>query len=329
MLDERLDKMLSEYEAVFGKNDNDKAVSARLESLILAAEAKFGQQVVVLVDEYDAPLLDSLVDKDSFEQMRQKLRDFYSPLKSLDPHLRFIFITGITKLSLHVIPASERESPFWGIPNQVGYDTEWAGLNHLSDISMLDEYATLCGISEDELHTQMKPEIEAMAQASGKTFEQTCNALKRQYDGYHFSKNSPDIYNPFSLMNALQDKDLANYWFESGTPTFLIEWIRKYGIRPDLLESGVEAAADDFNVPTEGNGSPIPVLYQSGYLTIKSYDKTQFLPYTLAYPNEEVTQGFTRGLLKCYSGKESLDYKVGVNIDSKKRNIDEWKVVED
>ncbi len=313
MLDERIDKMLSEYEAIYGKNEKDIAVSARMESLILAAEKKTGEKVVFLVDEYDAPLLDTLVDHKAFEAMRQTLRDFYSPLKSLDAHLRFIFITGITKLSLHVIPASERESLFLGIPDQVGYDTGWAGLNHLSDISMLDEYATLCGISEEELRTQMKPEIEAMAAATGKTFEQVCGELKRKYDGYHFSAKSPDIYNPFSLMNSLQKKELTNYWFETGTPTFLIDWIRKFGIDPELLKNGIAASSEDFNVPTEGSESPVPVMYQSGYLTIKGYDETQFLPYTLAYPNEEVRDGFVRGLLKCYSGQESMAYNTTAN----------------
>lgn len=298
-LNQLLDMQLKDYESFYGisippmqPGEEKLKNSSRLQKLILAAEKQFGQQVVFLVDEYDAPLLDTLVDHEVFEAMRQTLRDFYSPLKSLDPHLRFIFITGITKFS------------------QLSIFSE---LNNLKIISMVDEYASICGITEEELHTQMKPEVEAMAQATGKTFEQTCEALKRKYDGYHFSKKSPDIYNPFSLMNALQDKDLTNYWFESGTPTYLIEWIRKFGLRPELLESGVEAAADDFNVPTEGNGNPIPVLYQSGYLTIKSFDDSQFLPYTLAYPNEEVTQGFTRGLLKCYSGKESLDYNAAAN----------------
>ena len=301
MLDERIDKMLSEYEAIYGKNEKDIAVSARMESLILAAEKKTGEKVVFLVDEYDAPLLDTLVDHKAFEAMRQTLRDFYSPLKSLDAHLRFIFITGITKLSLHVIPASERESPFLGIPDQVGYDTGWAGLNHLSDISMLDEYATLCGISEEELRTQMKPEIEAMAAATGKTFEQVCGELKRKYDGYHFSAKSPDIYNPFSLMNSLQKKELTNYWFETGTPTYIIEQINKFNIDPEELAKGIEATADMFNIPTETSANPMPVLYQSGYLTIKGF-RPRGNVYKLAIPNEEVREGIFKSLLPHYAG---------------------------
>ena len=153
---------------------------------------------------------------------------------------------------------------------------------------MVDDYAALCGITEDELRTQMKPEFEAMVQTTGKTFEQVCAGLKQKYDGYHFSEKSPDIYKPFSVINALQDKKLTNYWFETGTPTYLMDWICKFGIDAELLKNGIASYTEDFNVPTEGNGSPIPALYQSGYLTIKSYDESQFLPYTQAYPNGNV-----------------------------------------
>ena len=298
-LDELINTQLARYEALYEisspakqPSEEKKKYSTRLEALIFAAEQQYGQQVVFLVDEYDAPLLDTLVDHKAFEAMRQTLRDFYSPLKSLDAHLRFIFITGITKFS------------------QLSIFSE---LNNLNIISMDNEYATLCGISEEELRTQMKPEIEAMAAATGKTFEQVCGELKRKYDGYHFSAKSPDIYNPFSLMNSLQKKELTNYWFETGTPTFLIDWIRKFGIDPELLKNGIAASSEDFNVPTEGSESPVPVMYQSGYLTIKGYDETQFLPYTLAYPNEEVRDGFVRGLLKCYSGQESMAYNTTAN----------------
>ena len=306
-LNQLLDMQLTDYESLYGisippmrPGEEKLKNSSRLQKLILAAEKQFGQQVVFLVDEYDAPLLDTLVDYEVFEAMRQTLRDFYSPLKSLDPHLRFIFITGITKLSLHVIPASERESPFLGIPDQVGYDTGWTGLNHLSNISMVDEYASICGITEEELHTQMKQEIEAMAQATGKSFDQVCAGLKRKYDGYHFSPKSPDVYNPFSLMNSLQKKELSNYWFETGTPTHLVEQIKNFDIDPESLARGIEATAEMFNIPAENSANPIPVLYQSGYLTIKGFD-ADFGIYTLAYPNDEVTMGFSKSLMPYYA----------------------------
>ncbi len=285
-LDELLDIQLKRYESLYGLSSQSTLPgegklksSTRLQNLIFAAEQQHGQQVVFLADEYDAPLLDTLVDKDSFEQMRQKLRDFYSPLKSLDPHLRFIFITGITKFS------------------QLSIFSE---LNNLKIISLMDEFASICGITEEELHTQMKPEIEAMAQETNKTFEQVCAALKHKYDGYHFSKKSPDIYNPFSLMNALQDKDLSNYWFGTGTPIHLIEQIQNFDINPESLARGVEATAEMFNVPAESSSNPIPVLYQSGYLTIKDFD-ADFNIYTLAYPNDEVTIGFSKSLMPYYA----------------------------
>ncbi len=280
VLQAQLNSMLSEYESIYGKKTADTLPSIRLQNLILAAEQKFGEKVVFLVDEYDAPLRDTIVDKETFDQMRQTLRDFYSPLKSLDPHLRFIFITGITKFS------------------QLSIFSE---LNNLKIISMLDEYATLCGISEEELHTQMKPEIDAMAQATGKTFKQVCDALKKKYDGYHFSKNSPDIYNPFSVMQALQDKDLTNYWFETGTPLHLIQQIKKFNIDPEEIAKGIEATADMFNIPAESAANPMPVLYQSGYLTIKGFRPRGSL-YKLAIPNEEVCEGLFKSLLPCYAG---------------------------
>ena len=253
---------------------------------------KTGQKVVFLVDEYDAPLLDTLVDSKAFEKMRQMLRDFYSPLKANDAHIKFIFISGITKFS------------------QLSIFSE---LNNLNIISMMDEYASICGITEEEMQTQMRPEIENFAKSMGITFDQTCAKLKRKYDGYHFSEKSPDIYNPFSLLKALKEKKLKDYWFETGTPTILVEQIRNYIIDPNLLETGLQAGEDEFNVPAEGNKNPIPVLYQSGYLTIRGFDGSKFLPYTLAYPNEEVREGFIKGLLKNYSGQEATAYNTVAN----------------
>ena len=288
-LDELLDIQLKEFESLYGihgqpaQSCKEKLKnSSRLQNLILAAEQQTGQQVVFLVDEYDAPLLDTLVDNTSFETMRQTLRDFYSPLKSLDAHLRFIFITGITKFS------------------QLSVFSE---LNNLNIISMDNEYATLCGISEEELHTQMKSDIEAMAAATGKTFEQVCDGLKRKYDGYHFSIKSPDIYNPFSLMNSLQKKELTNYWFETGTPIHLIEQIKKFNINPEEIAKGIEATADMFNIPAESSANPMPVLYQSGYLTIKGF-RPRGSVYRLAIPNEEVREGMFKNLLPHYAGIE-------------------------
>ena len=279
-----IDSMLAAYENLYGIETSadikDKPKnSIRLNNLILAAEQQTGQKVVFLVDEYDAPLLDTLVDKDSFEKMRQTLRDFYSPLKANDAHLKFIFITGITKFS------------------QLSIFSE---LNNLKNISMLDEYASICGITEDEMKTQMKPEVQVFADAVEKSFEQACALLKQKYDGYHFSPKSPDIYNPYSLLNALQDRTLKNYWFETGTPTFLVEQIKKFNLLPESFSNGFDAIENMFNVPAENATDPLPVLFQSGYLTIKGYDARDNI-YTLGFPNDEVAYGFSNCLMPYYA----------------------------
>ena len=283
-LKELIDVQLEEYESKFGisgltPSGKKRKNSIRLKNIILAAEQKTGQKVVFLVDEYDAPLLDTLVDNASFEKMRQTLRDFYSPLKANDAHLKFIFITGITKFS------------------QLSIFSE---LNNLNLISMDDEYASICGITEDEMKTQMKPEIEEFAESFGKTFDQACALLKRKYDGYHFSQRSPDIYNPFSLLNALSKKDLGSYWFGTGTPTFLAEQMKKFDIEPETIDEGFDATESVFDIPTETAVTPVAVLYQSGYLTIKGF-RPRGRVYKLAIPNEEVREGLLKCLLPFYA----------------------------
>ena len=279
-----IDSMLTAYENLYGIETpaeiKDKPKnSIRLNNLILAAKQQTGQKVVFLVDEYDAPLLDTLVDKAAFEDMRQKLRDFYSPLKANDAHIKFIFISGITKFS------------------QLSIFSE---LNNLNLISMDDEYASICGITEDEMKTQMKPEIEEFAESFGKPFDQACALLKRKYDGYHFSQRSPDIYNPFSLLNALSKKDFGNYWFGTGTPTFLAEQMKKFDIEPETIDEGFDATESVFDIPTETAVTPVAVLYQSGYLTIKGF-RPRGRVYKLAIPNEEVREGLLKCLLPFYA----------------------------
>ena len=283
-LSELIDLQLGEYEAAFKvsastPSGKKRKNSLRLRNIILAAEKKTGQKVVFLVDEYDAPLLDTLVDSKTFEKMRQMLRDFYSPLKANDAHIKFIFISGITKFS------------------QLSIFSE---LNNLNIISMMDEYASICGITEDEMQTQMRPEIEDFAKSTGKNFDQTCAILKRKYDGYHFSEKSPDIYNPFSLLKALMEKKLKDFWFETGTPTFLAKQIKKYNIEPESIDEGFDATESVFNIPTETAVTPIAVLYQSGYLTIKGF-RPRGNVYKLAIPNEEVREGLLKCLLPFYA----------------------------
>ena len=284
-LEQLLEILLREYENRFGitppeipQKDEKLKYGIRLRNLILETERMFGQKVVFLVDEYDAPLLDTLVDSKTFEEMRQTLRDFYSPLKANDAHIKFIFISGITKFS------------------QLSIFSE---LNSLNIISMMDAYASICGITEKEMQTQLMPEIEAFAQSNGKTFDQACSLLKRKYDGYHFSENSPDIYNPFSLLKALSEKKLKDYWFETGTPTFLVKQIKKYNIEPEDIDEGFDATESVFNIPAERAVTPIAVLYQSGYLTIKGFRQRGSV-YKLAIPNEEVREGLLKSLLPNY-----------------------------
>ena len=273
----QLNLFLSRWEEIYGKKEEEEGAAERLQGIILRAYAKTGKPVVVLIDEYDAPLLDSNSDTLLQQQLRTEMRKFFSPLKGLGQYLRFLFITGISKFS------------------QLSIFSE---LNNLQNISMRDDFSALCGITEQELLTQLKPDIERMAEANDETYEEACLHLKRQYDGYHFSKSCADIYNPFSLFNAFNSKEYKNYWFSTGTPTFLIDILRHADFDVRALE-GVEATDEQFDAPTEQITSPIPVLYQSGYLTIKGYDR-DFQIYRLAYPNGEVRKGFIESLLPSY-----------------------------
>ena len=286
-LEERLNVQLSQYEERYGRASYATEPGSRLNGLIRRAkEVKEGRNVVVLVDEYDAPLLDTVMDAASFENMRTMLRSFYSPLKESAEHLRFVFLTGITKFS------------------QLSIFSE---LNNLKIISMRDEYATICGITEEEIRRQLQPEVAALAEKYGIDFEKAMTMLKKKYDGYHFTKNCPDIYNPYSLLNCLSDRELDNYWYASGTPTHLTEMLSKYAIRPEELEEFYAADAAIFDAPTEKADTPIPVLYQSGYLTIKG---TRGVRYLLGFPNEEVRMGFLTELMPFYSGKSESENKI-------------------
>ena len=272
-----LSSMLEREEQKWGITTPKPDANDRLHDLILTAHQQTGRQVVVLIDEYDAPLLDVSHQNDLLQEMRQIMRNFYSPLKDCDPHLKFVFITGITKFS------------------QLSIFSE---LNNLKNISMIPEFAAVCGITEEEMLTQMSDYIDKFAQDNEQTRDEAIADLKRQYDGYHFAWPSSDIYNPFSLLNALQDRMLKSYWFESGTPTFLIEKLREFHTLPsDITRKEVMASA--FDVPTESMKSITPLLYQSGYVTIKAYDPLIGL-YHLDIPNQEIRIGLMESLLPNY-----------------------------
>ena len=252
-------------------------VNIRLTDLIEAVYRKTGKQVVVLIDEYDAPLLDVVHEDMLLPQLRDTMRNFYSPLKAAEPMLRFVFMTGITKFS------------------QLSIFSE---LNNIKNVSMDEPYAAICGITKDEMLTQMSDDIDELASKLELSREETIAKLTGQYDGYHFTWPSPDVFNPFSLLNCFADGKLGAYWFGSGTPTYLINMMRKFGMKPSQLGS-VRAKASSFDAATEKLTSIIPLLYQSGYLTIKGYDRRLDV-YTLDIPNNEIRVGLYDSLLPGY-----------------------------
>ena len=269
---------LEPLERKYGIATPKKGVNNRMADLITAAYEQTGKQVVVLIDEYDAPLLDVVHEDAKLEELRNVMRNFYSPLKDCEPMLRFVFLTGITKFS------------------QLSIFSE---LNNITDVSMDDEYAAICGITMEELQTQMSPDIDALGKKIGKTREETIETLKSYYDGYHFSGASPDMFNPFSLLNAMAKGKLDYYWFTSGTPTSLINMMKKFGTVYTDFAEGMEADASDFDAPTETMTNITPLLYQSGYITIKDYDK-EYDSYLLGIPNKEVLLGLTKALIPHY-----------------------------
>ena len=281
-LESMLSFQLSGYEQIYGKAEEAVKLNDRMTSLIMRANEQTGRQVVVLIDEYDAPLLDVMHEETDLPVLRNVMRNFYSPLKACDPYLRFVFLTGITKFS------------------QLSIFSE---LNNILNISMLKPYAAICGITQEEMQEQMTAYIERLAVSQEMSKEETLQKLKEKYDGYHFTWPSPDIYNPFSLLNAFADGRLDSYWFGSGTPTYLIEMLNKFGVLPSRI-GGNEAVAADFDAPTERMQSITPLLYQSGYVTIKGYDE-MFQIYTLDIPNAEVRIGLMRSLIPYYVTRDT------------------------
>ena len=276
-LEEYLGFVLSKQEKVWGIEKPVVGANNRLTDLIDTAYEKTGKQVVVLIDEYDAPMLDVAHEKESLDVLRDVMRNFYSPLKMCEPKLRFVFLTGITKFS------------------QVSIFSE---LNNIKNVSMDDEYAGICGITKEELLTQMSEDIDALAEAQEISREEAIAKLKENYDGYHFSPASPDVYNPFSLLNCFEDKKFGAYWFSSGTPTYLINMLRKFSVLPTKIGK-MFARSSAFDAPTENMKTITPLLYQSGYITIKDYDKMSQL-FTLDLPNKEIKVGLFENLLPNY-----------------------------
>src|SRR5574344_174914 len=281
-LERYLGNRLAEYEGMYGITHPATDNNDRFTALIQAAYHKTGKKVVILIDEYDAPLLDVVHEDTMLPVLRNVMRNFYSPLKDCDPYLRFVFLTGITKFS------------------QLSIFSE---LNNLKNISMEEEFAAVCGITVDEVKGQMMGYIDRLAEKQKYTREETIEKLRSNYDGYHFTWPSSDIYNPFSLLNCFADKMFDMYWFSSGTPTYMIEMMRKFGVIPSDIGEGVDAIRPEFDAPTENMESLTPLLYQSGYLTIKNFDAFGEV-YHLGIPNKEIRVGLFQSLLPKYLGNK-------------------------
>ncbi len=277
-LKSELNNKLQYYEETYGREECEMPLGDRLANLIVRAYQQTGKKTVVLIDEYDAPVLDILPlnDKERISELQRVLNNFYGPLKYCDPYLRFVFMTGISKFSTMTI---------------------FSGLNNLENISMDEEYAAICGITKEEMLAQMAPDIENLAGELEITKEEAVEKLKEMYDGYHFTWPSPDIYNPFSLINAFEDGKIQPYWFGTGTSSYLIEMLRKYNVKPSKIGGVVDRS--EFDVPLEDAISINPLLYQSGYVTIKACVPAADV-YTLDIPNSEIRVALFKSLLPHY-----------------------------
>ena len=285
---QELSRLLDEKEIKYGANPKETTPGMRLAGLVNRANEQTGTQVVVIIDEYDAPLLDVLHDEERLSEMREVMQEFYQRLKMLEPKLKFCFITGITKFSQLSI---------------------FSTINNLTNVSMDPKFSSICGITEDELESVLDKDICRSAEVYGCSSEDMHAKLKQRYDGYHFSENSPEVYNPYSLLKAFQQSKVANYWFESGTPSFLIHQMQHF--KTDITQlDHLEVPSSAFDQPTENMSDALPLLYQGGYLTIKAYDR-ELETYTLSIPNQEVRIGYTEGLLPVYIGLKGSDVQMG------------------
>ena len=277
-LSELLDEYLIGWENIYGKNEAEKGLERRFAGVIRRAHEKTGERVAILIDEYDKPMLQAIGDQKRQDSFRSTLKAFYGALKSEDGHIKFALLTGVTKF---------------------GKVSVFSDLNNLEDISRDEAYYDICGISEKELIDNFSEDIQDLATANGQTFGQACEQLRTDYDGYHFYPDSPGIYNPFSLLNTFKKKQYGHYWFETGTPTYLVELLKlhKYDLYRMAHEKTTSNVLDSIDAAST---NPIPVIYQSGYLTIKGYIPEPRI-YELGFPNREVEEGFMNFLLPYYT----------------------------
>ena len=283
-----LDKILNEallgWEALYGSREGESTLALRFKGVVDRACKLTGQRVVILVDEYDKPLLQAIGNEALQTEYRNTLKPFYGVLKTMDGCIRFAMLTGVTKF---------------------GKVSVFSDLNNLDDISMRKEYVEICGVSDKEIHGNLEIELHEFAEAQGLTYEELCVELKKYYDGYHFTHNTIGMYNPFSLLNAFKYREIDNYWFETGTPTYLVELLKKHHYNLERI-AYEETNAAVLNSIDASSTNPIPVIYQSGYLTIKGYNK-EFGIYRLGFPNREVEEGFIQFLLPYYANTDKVE----------------------
>ena len=283
-LEKRLDITLSQWEQLYGALPAETTPELRFEGIVRRAYEKTGERVVILVDEYDKPMLQAINNEALTNEYRDTLKAFYSVLKTQDGYIKFAFLTGVTKF---------------------GKVSVFSDLNNLKDISMVSRYIDICGITEKELHTYFDTSVGELAEAEGIDKEVCYDKLKEQYDGYHFMANTIGIYNPFSVLNTFDNKCFSDYWFETGTPSYLVQLLKNADYElPDMTQKQI--TSDMLNSIDSMSEDPIPVIYQSGYLTIKDYDK-EFRMYELGFPNKEVKNGFMNYLLPYYTPIKKTD----------------------
>lgn len=282
-LDNILNDTLANWENLYGTTPTEVTLELRFKGIIRRACEQTGQRVVILVDEYDKPMLQVIGNDELQTKYRNTLKAFYSVLKTQDKYIKFALLTGVTKF---------------------GKVSVFSDLNNLNDISMDGRYIALCGMTEEEIHHYFEDDIHQLASAQGLTYEETCDRLKESYDGYHFVENSEGIYNPFSLLNTFDKMKFGSYWFETGTPTYLVELLKQNHY--NLEQMAHEETNSEVLNSIYADESPIPVIYQSGYLTIKDYDE-EFGNYTLGFPNREVEEGFIKFLMPFYTNVDKVE----------------------
>ena len=283
-LDKILNDKLEYWESIYGTRPSETSFSLRFAGIVRRAYEQTGQRVAILVDEYDKPMLQSIGNEELQRSFRDTLKPFYGVLKSMDGCIKFALLTGVTKF---------------------GKISVFSDLNNLNDISMDERYIEICGITEKEIHENLEDELHELARRQKMTYDEVCKELKECYDGYHFVEDSIGLYNPFSLLNTFDKMKFGSYWFETGTPTYLVELLKQnhYSLQRIAHE---ETDADVLNSIDSAYQNPVPVIYQSGYLTIKGYDR-RFGMYRLGFPNREVEEGFIKFLLPYYANVDKIE----------------------